>query len=35
MSEPSEDEILVKAKQLAHADGRHWLWITDKVDPEW
>jgi hypothetical protein len=35
MTEPSEDEILVKAKQLARADGRHWLWTTDEVDPEW
>jgi hypothetical protein len=24
MTEPTEDEILVKAKQLAHDDGRRW-----------
>jgi len=29
MTEPTEDEILVKAKQLAHDDGR--LWDTEDV----
>jgi hypothetical protein len=24
MTEPTEDEVLVKAKQLAHDDGRRW-----------
>ncbi len=30
MTEPTDDEILVKAKQLAHKDGRLW----DKEDIE-
>jgi hypothetical protein len=30
MTEPTEDEILVKAKQLAHKDGRLW----DRADIE-
>jgi hypothetical protein len=30
MTEPTEDEILAKAKQLAHKDGRLW----DKEDVE-
>jgi hypothetical protein len=34
MTEPTEDEILVKAKQLARDDGRHWLWSPDNGDPE-
>jgi hypothetical protein len=29
MTEPTEDEVLVKAKQLAHDDGR--LWDTEDV----
>ena len=29
MTEPTEDEILVKAKQLAHDDGR--LWDTKDI----
>jgi hypothetical protein len=29
MIEPTEDEILVKAKQLAHDDGR--LWDTEDI----
>jgi hypothetical protein len=34
MTEPTEDEILVKAKRLARDDGRHWLWNPDNGDPE-
>jgi hypothetical protein len=29
MTEPTEDEVLVKAKQLAHDDGR--LWNTEDI----
>jgi hypothetical protein len=28
MKEPTEAEILVRAKQLARDDGRHWLWSS-------
>jgi hypothetical protein len=34
MAEPSEDEVLVKAKQLAHDDGRLWLWGSEELDNE-
>jgi hypothetical protein len=30
MTEPTEDEVLVKAKQLAHDDGR--LWDTEDLE---
>jgi hypothetical protein len=30
MTEPTEDEILVKAKQLAHDDGK--LWDTEDLE---
>jgi hypothetical protein len=33
MTEPTEDEVLVKAQQLAHEDGRLWLWVTEDSDP--
>jgi hypothetical protein len=34
MTEPTEDEILVKAKQPAHDDGR--LWDTEDIkDAPW
>jgi hypothetical protein len=32
MTEPTEDEILVKAKQLAKEDGR--LWDSEDMDDE-
>jgi hypothetical protein len=32
MTEPTEDEILVKAKQLAKEDGK--LWATEDNDDE-
>jgi hypothetical protein len=30
MTEPTEDEVLVKAKRLAHDDGR--LWDTEDLE---
>jgi hypothetical protein len=30
MTEPTEDEVLVKAKQFAHHDGR--LWDTEDLE---
>jgi hypothetical protein len=32
MTEPTEDEILVKAKRLAHDDGRRW--DSEDIDQE-
>ena len=32
MTEPTEDEVLVKAKQLAHDDGRRW--DSEDIDEE-
>jgi hypothetical protein len=34
MTEPTEDEILVKAKQLAKEDGKLWLWDSEDIDDE-
>jgi hypothetical protein len=34
MTQRVEDEILVKAKQLAKDDGRLWLWGPDGRDNE-
>jgi hypothetical protein len=33
MTEATEDEVLAKAGQLAHEDGRLWLWVTEDSDP--
>jgi hypothetical protein len=30
MIEPTEDDVLVKAKQLAHDDGSLWLWNEEE-----
>jgi hypothetical protein len=32
MTIPTEDEVLAKAKQLAHDDGKLWLWKTEEVE---
>jgi hypothetical protein len=34
MTQQTEDEILVKAKQLSKDDGRLWLWGPDGRDSE-
>jgi hypothetical protein len=34
MIEPTVDEVLVKAKQLAHDDGRLWLWNEEEDNRE-
>jgi hypothetical protein len=34
MKEPTGDEILVKAMQLAQEDGKPWLWGSDELDNE-
>jgi hypothetical protein len=31
--EPTDDKILVKAKQLARDDGRLWLWTSEEGQP--
>jgi hypothetical protein len=33
MTEPTDDEVLVKAKQLARGDGRLWLWGSEENQP--
>ena len=33
MTEPTDDEVLVKAKQLARDDGRLWLWGSEENQP--
>ncbi len=32
MTIPTEDEVLAKAKQLAHDDRKLWLWKTEEVE---
>ena len=34
MAHPTEDEILVKAKQLAQDEGKLWLWGSEERDNE-
>ena len=34
MKEPTGDEILVKAMQLAQEDGKPWLWGSNELDNE-
>jgi hypothetical protein len=34
MTEPTDNEILVKAMQLAKEEGKLWLWGSDEVDNE-
>jgi hypothetical protein len=34
MAQPTEDEILVKAKQLAQDEGKLWLWGSEERDNE-
>ena len=33
MTEPTDDEVLAKAKQLARDDGRLWLWSPEDEPP--
>jgi hypothetical protein len=34
MIEPTEDEVLVKAKQLTHDEGSLWLWNEEEDNRE-
>jgi hypothetical protein len=34
MAQPTENEILVKAKQLAQDEGKLWLWGSEELDNE-
>jgi 5-methylcytosine-specific restriction endonuclease McrA len=34
MAQPTEHEILVKAKQLAQDEGKLWLWGSEERDNE-
>ena len=34
MIEPTEDDVLVKVKQLAHDDGSLWLWNEEEDNRE-
>ena len=34
MAQPTENEILVKAKQLAQDEGKLWLWGSEERDNE-
>ena len=31
MTKPTDDEVLTKAKKLAHDDGKLWLWKTEGI----
>jgi hypothetical protein len=34
MTEPTDDEILVKAMQLAKEEGKGWVWSSEELDNE-
>jgi hypothetical protein len=34
MAEPTDNEVLVKAMQLAKEEGKPWLWGSDELENE-